>query len=152
MERFKSPILSLVLFFGSFQVQAMPAGQPQDYSIRTKYSCAANGVTLRNKNTLVSDGTTLEDIVFTTKPGGVQSLSIGDGQYLIWPRVKAGSFEKSVNLLSRHNDEKYRIVQEVELRDSQKTKSNLSMTLKDRLGIERVVSCRVEMEWMKKSQ
>jgi hypothetical protein len=28
----------------------------------------------------------------------------------------------------------------------------LSMILKDRLGIERVVSCRVEMEWMKKSQ
>lgn len=152
MERLKSPILSLVIFFGTFHAQAMPAGQPQDYSIRTKYSCAAQGVTLRNKNALISDGTSIDDVVFTTVPGGIQSLSVGDGQYLIWPRVKAGSFEKSFNLLSRQSDEKYRIVQEVELGDSQKTKSNVSMTLKDRLGSERVVFCRVEMEWIKKTQ
>ncbi len=152
MERFMGPILSLVLFFGTLYARAVPAGQPQDYSIRTKYSCAAQGVTLRNNSALISDGTSVDDVVFTTLPGGTQSLSVGDGQYLIWPRVKPGSFEKSFNLLSRLSDEKYRIVQEVALGDSQKTKSNVSMTLKDRQGTERVAFCRVEMEWMKKTQ
>ena len=151
MERMLSQILALGLFFGTFAVQAAPAGSPQDYNLRTKYDCQANGVVVRNKDLIVSNGQSLAEIQFTAKPGRNQALTFGaHREYMLWPRAANGTFTKSLNVLARDTSGVYKIMQEVEMGDSSKTKSNISLTTKDAQGEERPVSCKVEMEWISK--
>jgi hypothetical protein len=152
MERKISPILSLGILFFNLAAHAVPAGVPQDYNLRTSYSCQANGISVHNKEKVISSGETLNEVKFTAIPGGNQSLSFGEKDYIIWPRAVTGTFTKSLNLLVRDSAQKYRIMQEIDLGDSQKTKTNISMTVRDRQGDERPVSCRVEVEWLKKAK
>jgi hypothetical protein len=153
MGRLQYSILSAGLIFGTFVAQASPSGNPQDYKLRTKYSCQANGITVHSKNKLISNGSTLREVKFTAPPGGSQALSLNNREYMIWPRAIGTSFGKSINVLARDADtQKYRIIQEIELSDSQKTKTSVGVTVKDRQGEERLVSCQVEMEWLKKNR
>jgi hypothetical protein len=150
MERMLYPILSAGLFFVTFQAWAMPAGNPEDYNLRTKYSCQANGVSIHSQNRLISKGESMNEVQFTAAAGKNQSLGLNNRQYMIWPRVTHGSFDKSLNVLVKDQSQKYRIAQEIGLGDSQKTKTSVGVTVKDRQGEEHLVSCRVEMEWLKK--
>lgn len=151
MERILSPILALGLFFGTLTVQAAPAGSPQDYNLRTKYLCQTNGVVVRHQQATVSDGQDIDELNFVASPGRNQTLTFGGGrEYMIWPRVANGTFTKSLNVLSKDTAGTYKIIQEVDLGSSQKTKSSISLTAKDQQGDDRPVSCKIEMEWVKK--
>lgn len=151
MERFCRPILAFSLIFGTLVTETAPLGAPKDFSIQTQYSCRANGVVIQNKQKVLSDGTTLEEIQFVAKAGRNQALTFGNDQdYMIWPRTAKGTFEKTLNVLSRDKSGTYRIVQEVDMGETQKTKTSISLTVKDREGGDRPVSCRIEMAWVKK--
>ena len=153
MARLQSQILSVVLIFATGQSMAAPAGSADDYNLTTKYSCQANGVSVHSQNKLISQGDSMQDVVFTAKPGANQALSLNGRQYMIWPRVTKGSFEKSLNILAKDSSQKYQIMQEIDLGNSQKTKTNIGVTVKDRKsGEEKLVSCRVELEWLKKTR
>ena len=154
MARFQLQFLSAVLIFvTSGAVVAAPAGNAEDYNLTTKYSCQANGVSVHSQNKLISQGDTMQEVVFTAKPGSNQALSLNGRQYMIWPRVTKGSFEKSLNILAKDTSQKYQIMQEIDLGNSQKTKTNVGVTVKDpKSGEEKLVSCRVELEWLKKNR
>jgi len=153
MARFKYSILSLGLIFVTAGAMAAPAGVPQDYNLKTKYSCQANGVSIHSQNKLISRGDGIDDVVFVAQPGTNQALSLNGRQYMIWPRVSKGTFDKSLNVLAKDSAQKYQIMQEIDLGDSQKTKTNIGVTVKDpRSGEEKLVSCRVELEWLKKTR
>lgn len=152
MERLVSPILSLGLIFVTLTAGAAPKGESQDYALRTTYVCQANGVLVQNKKQIVSDGHGVDEVEFVARAGRNQALTFGDDQeYMIWPRVANGTFDKSLNVLTREKSGVYKIIQEIDLGDSQKTKTNVSMNVKGVQGDPRHVSCRVEMEWIKKS-
>lgn len=153
MERFRCLILSAGLFLVTFQAHAVPAGSPQDYNLRTKYTCHTNGVSVHSRNKLISNGDVMQELQFTAPPGGSQALSLNNREYMIWPRVISGSFGKALNVLVRDGKtQKYRIIQEMELSDSMKTKTSINVTVKDSQGEERLVACRVELEWLRKSK
>lgn len=153
MERVLSPILAVGLILGTLTVQAAPAGSPQNYALRTKYRCQANGILVRNKKAVVSSGQGIDEVSFEADPGDQQSLTFGrNREYMVWPRAASGSFRKSLNVLSRDSSGAYKIVQEVDMGDTQITKTNISFTAKDKQGDERPISCRIDMEWVKKTQ
>jgi hypothetical protein len=151
MARFKYSILSAGLFFVTLGAQAIPAGTPQDYNLKTTYSCQANGVSIHSQNKLISRGDSLREVVYTAAAGTNQALSLNGRQYMIWPRVSKGTFEKSLNVLAKDSGQKYQIMQEIDLGDSQKTKTNVGVTVRDqKSGEEKLVTCKVELEWLKK--
>lgn len=152
MERLFSPILALGLIFGTFTTaNAVPAGAPKDFALQTKYSCQANGIIIHNKQKLVSNGRTLDEVKYVASVGRNQALTFGsERQYMIWPRAANGTFNKSLNVLSRDKSGTYRIVQEIDMGDTAKTKTAVSLTVKDGEGDERPVSCKIEMAWTKK--
>lgn len=153
MARLQSHFLSLALIFVTGQSMATPLGAPEDYNLTTKYSCQVNGVSVHSQNKLVSHGDPMQEVIFAAKPGANQALSLNDRQYMIWPRVTKGSFEKSLSILSKDTSQKYQIMQEIDLGNGQKTKTNVGVTVKDRKsGEERLVTCRVELEWLKKTR
>ena len=151
MERLYRPILAFSLIFGTLAVEAAPAGAPKDFNIQTKYSCRANGVVIQNKQKVLSDGRGVEEIQFVATAGKNQGLTFGnDQEYMIWPRTAKGTFAKNLNILSRDKSGTYKIIQEVDMGETQKTKTSISLTVKDREGDDRPVSCRIEMAWVKK--
>lgn len=153
METIWSPILALGLFFGTLSAQAAPAGLPQEYGLRTKYFCRVNDVIVHNKHIVVGLGQGVDEINFVADPGANQSLTFGNNRnYMIWPRVANGTFNKSLEVLARDKSGTYKIIQEVDMGDAQKTKSNISLITKDQLGEDRPVSCQIEMEWIKKAK
>lgn len=152
MERLLSPFLTSGLIFGTLTLaQAAPLGSPQDYVLQTKYFCQANGVVVRNKQKIVSNGHGIDQVQFVSNPGKNQALVFGDKrEYMIWPRVANGTFTKSLNILSRGNSGVYKVVQEVDMGESQKTKTSIGLSVKDGQGEARPVSCKIEMEWLKR--
>lgn len=151
MERLISPILSLGLIFGTFAAQAAPSGSPKDFALQTKYTCQANGVVVHNKQKVVSSGQGIDEIQYVAGVGRNQTLTFGsEREYMIWPRAANGTFNKSLNVLARDKSGTYKIVQEIDMGDTQKTKTSVSLTAKDREGDDRPVSCRIEMAWTKK--
>jgi len=151
MERFIRPILASGLILGTLVAQAAPTGAAKDFALQTKYNCQANGVAIHNKQKVISNGRGIDEVQFTAEAGRNQTLTFGeDREYMIWPRTAKGTFEKSLNVLSRDKSGTYKIVQEIDLGDAQKTKTNISVTVKDREGDERPVSCRIEMTWIKR--
>lgn len=153
MERMFSPILAISLFFGTFTVHAAPASSPQDFNLRTKYSCQANGVIVRNKKAIVSNGQGIDEVQFLASPGGNQTLTFGPNrEQMIWPRTANGTFNKTLNVLSRDSSGTYKIMQELDLGTTQKTTTNISLVAKDSQGDDRQVNCRIEMQWVKKTK
>lgn len=151
MERLISPILSLGLIFGTFAVQAAPTGAPKDFALQTKYTCQANGVVIHSKQKLISNGQGVDEIQYVASVGRNQTLTFGsEREYMIWPRAANGTFNKSLNVLARDKSGTYRIVQEIDMGDTARTKTSVSLTAKDREGDDRPVSCRIEMAWTKK--
>lgn len=151
MERLMSPILAFGLIFGTLAAHASPVGSPKDFSLQTKYLCQANGIVIHNKQKTVSDGRTLDEVKYVANAGKNQTLVFGsERQYMIWPRAANGTFGKSLNVLARDKSGTYKIVQEVDMGETQKTTTNISLSVKDREGDDRPVSCRVEMAWTKK--
>lgn len=151
MRQIFRPILALGLFFGMSVALAAPLGEPKDYELQTKYGCQANGVPVYNKDRVVSDGLGIDEVQFTARAGQNQALTFGaERDYMIWPRTAKGSFNKALNVLARDKSGHYQIVQEIDLGDSQKTKSIVNLTVKDEEGAGRQVHCRIEMAWQKK--
>jgi len=151
MERIICPILATGLIFGTFAAQAAPLGEPKDYALQTKYACQANGVVIHSQQKKLSDGQGIDEIQYVANVGRNQALTFGnEREYMIWPRAANGTFDKSLNVLSRDKSGVYKIMQEIDLGESQKTKTNVSVTVKDRDGEERPISCRIEMSWIKK--
>jgi hypothetical protein len=151
MKHILSPILAFGLIFGTFMAQAAPKGSPQNYVLQTKYICQANGIVVRDKQKLVSNGRGVDEIQFVASAGGNQALTFGsDREYMIRPRAANGTFMKSLNVLSRDSSGTYKIMQEVDMGANQRTKTSIGLSVKDGLGEARPVSCRIEMEWQKK--
>lgn len=151
MERNLRQFLAAGLIFGTPLCMAAPLGTPQDYRLKTNYLCQTNGVVVRNSDRVVSrGGNGFEEIKFSAYPGRSQALTFGKREYMIWPRVTNGSFEKNLNVLVRDGKGKYRIVQEIGLGDAQKTKTNVALTVKQGTDQEKPVTCKIEMEWVKK--
>lgn len=151
MERLLRLISALSLIFVTLAAEAAPLGSPRDFRMQTKYSCRANGVVIQNKQKVLSDGNTLEEIQFIAHTGRNQALTFGnDQEYMIWPRTAKGTFTKTLNVLSREKSGAYKIVQEVDMGKTQKTKTSISLTVKDGDGDDRPVSCRIEMAWVRK--
>ncbi|MGZ3742942.1 MAG: hypothetical protein ACXWRE_08655 [Pseudobdellovibrionaceae bacterium] len=155
MERKLNSILTSGLIFGTFvtSAQASPPGSPQDYALQTKYHCQANGVVVRNHQKLVSNGRGVEEVQFVANAGKNQALIFGGNrEYMIWPRVANGTFSKSLNVLSRDSSGTYKLIQEVDMGENQKTKTSIGLSVKDGQGEIRPVSCRIEMEWLKRAK
>ncbi|WP_413288616.1 hypothetical protein [Bdellovibrio sp. HCB337] len=153
MERMLSPILALGLFFGTLTVQAAPGGSPQDFNLRTKYSCQANGVVVRNNKTVVSNGQGIDEVDFMARAGGNQALTFGrNREHMIWPRTAKGTFNKTLNVLSRDSSGTYKLMQELDLGATQKTTTRISLVAKDAQGDDRPVNCQIEMQWVKKTK
>lgn len=138
MERTLKQFLAFGLIFGTHVSMAAPVGTPSEYDIQTSYRCQSNGVSVYNH---------------TSAPGRTQRIGFGQKEYMIWPRVSAGNFEKNINVLVKDEESgKYKIAQEIDLGDAQKTTTNVSMTLKRGTEQEKPVTCKVEMEWVKKTK
>ncbi|HEY8272250.1 MAG TPA: hypothetical protein VIG33_15270 [Pseudobdellovibrionaceae bacterium] len=154
MERKLNSFLALGLIFGTFSsTQAAPIGSPQDYILQTKYLCQANGIVVRNKQKLVSNGRGVDEVQFVANAGKNQALMFGGkSEYMILPQVTNGTFTKSLNVLSRDRSGTYKVVQEVDMGETQKTKTNIGLSVKDGQGEARPVSCRIEMEWLKRAK
>jgi hypothetical protein len=151
MERLLLQFLALGIIFVTLSAYGTPVGTPQSYNLSTKYQCQANGVVIHSKQALVSAGQGIDEVKFVAKPGRNQALTFGAGrEYMIWPRAANGTFTKSLNVLAKDSAGTYKIMQEVDMGDSLKTKSNISLTTKDARGEDRPVYCKVEMEWVKK--
>ncbi len=152
MERLISSILALGLIFGTFSALAAPKGSPYDYALQTKYLCYANGVVVQNKQKIVSNGRALGEVSFVAHAGRNQTLTFrrGTGEYIIWPRVAHKGFGKSLNILSRKESGDFMIVQEIDMGDSQRTKTSINLSIKDEQEEARQISCRIELEWLKK--
>jgi hypothetical protein len=152
MGRKLNPIVALGLVFGIFMAaQANTKGRAHGFALQTKYLCQANGVLVRHKQKLVSLGQGNDEIQFVANAGRDQALTFGVArEYMIWPQVAKGTLRKSLSVLSRDTSGKYKVIQEVDMGETQKTKTSISLSVKDGQGKMRPVSCRIEMAWVKK--
>jgi len=151
MERKLRPILATGLIFVTLSAHASASESPNNFTLQTKYSCQANGIVVRNKDKVLGSGDQLDEVKFLALPGRNQTLTFGDRDYMIWPRAIQGTFGKSLNVLAKDGASGYKIVQEIDLGEAQKTKTSIGLTVKDHQGEEHPVSCRVEIEWKRKT-
>lgn len=153
MERTLGQFLAMGLFLGTQICNAAPLGSPQEYGLKTHYRCQTNGVVVRNSDKVVSrGGSRVDEVKYSVAPGRDQRLIFGDREYMIWPRITNGTFEKNLNVLVRDESGKYKIAQEIDLGDAQKTTTNVSLTVKRGTEQEQPVACKIEMEWVKKTK
>lgn len=153
MEKWTSPILAAVLFFGTVfgsMAHALPQGSPEDYRLKTKYECETNGIPVHSKTRFLNPHHE-PTVRFTPMTGESPILTFGDKDTMLWPKKTPGSFEKTLRVMTKTNRNQYIIAQEIELGESQKTKTRLSLTVKDNPTSEPLaVNCKVEMEWVKR--
>jgi hypothetical protein len=155
MERNLRQILafgaSAGLIFVTDICMAAPVGMPQDYRLKTNYLCQTNGAVVRYNQQVVSNGGRgVQEFKFSAFPGRNQTLTFGNREYKIWPRVTGETFEKTLNVLARDEKGQFQIVQEIGLGNAQKTKTNVALTVKRGTDDEKPVTCKIEMEWIKK--